>query len=112
MTRLKNCLPLALMMSLVFGGWQAAIAADAKPTIITVSGMDCAGCAKKVTDKLNTVAGVAKAEADLAAKTVKVTAKANATLSPKALWEAVEKADKTPTKLEGPGGMFTEKPKK
>ena len=87
-------------------------AADPKPTIITISNMHCAGCAKKVTDQLNTVIGVGKAEADLAAKTVKITPKTNATLSPKALWEAVEKADKTPTKLEGPDGTFTDKPKK
>ena len=86
-------------------------AADAKPTVITVSNIHCAGCAKKVTDQLATVAGVAKTEADVTAKTVKITPKANATLSPKALWEAVEKADKTPTKLEGPSGTFTAKPK-
>ena len=86
-------------------------AADPKPTTITIPSMHCAGCAKKVTDKLNAVVGVAKAEADMTTKTIKVTAKAAKTISAKALWEAVEKADQTPTKLDGPGGTFTEKPK-
>jgi Cu+-exporting ATPase len=45
-------------------------------------------------------------------QTAKVTPKPKAVLSPKALWEAVEKAKKTPAKLEGPSGTFTAKPKK
>lgn len=102
---------LALAIALTTAATMQLQAADAKPTIITIGNMHCAGCAKKITDQLNTVVGVAKAEADLTAKTVKITPKAAATLSPKALWEAVEKADKTPTKLDGPGGKFTEKPK-
>src|SRR5262249_43948091 len=32
-------------------------------------------------------------------------------VSPRALWEAVEKAGKTPTKLEGPSGTFTARPR-
>jgi len=102
---------LALVIGLLVAGTMQLRAADPKPTVITIPGMHCAGCAKKVTDKLNTVVGVAKAEADMTTKTIKVTAKADKTLSPKALWEAVEKGDLTPTKLDGPGGTFTEKPK-
>lgn len=86
-------------------------AADPPPTTITVSNMHCGGCAKKIATQLTAVTGVAKAEPDVEAKTVKVTPKANVVLSPKTLWEAVEKADKTPTKLEGPNGTFTTKPK-
>jgi copper chaperone CopZ len=102
---------LALTLGLLIAATMPLRAADPKPTVITISNMHCDGCAKKVTDQLVTVVGVAKAEADVAAKTVKIIPKANATVSPKALWEAVEKADKTPTKLQGPGGTFTEKPK-
>jgi hypothetical protein len=53
---------------------------------------------------------VAKAEADLKAKTITVTPKVGAVLSPKAVWEAIEQADEVPTKLTGPSGIFTKKP--
>lgn len=85
-------------------------AADETPTTIAIPGMHCAGCAKKVTDELKVVA-VVKAEADMATKTIKITAKSGKKLSPKDLWEAVEKSEQTPTKLEGPNGTFTAKPK-
>lgn len=85
-------------------------AVDPAPTTISVPELHCAGCAKKVTTKLTTLAGVAKAEADMKAKTITVIPKAGAVLSPKALWEAVEQAEEVPVKLTGPGGTFTKKP--
>jgi hypothetical protein len=33
-----------------------------------------------------------------------------AVLSPRGLWEALEKIEKPPTRLEGPSGVFTAKP--
>lgn len=87
-------------------------ASDAKQTTISIPEMDCGGCAKKLSTALSKVAGVAKVEADLEAKTVKVTPKAQSTMSPKSLWEAVENAGKKPAKLEGPNGSFTTKPTK
>lgn len=79
---------------------------------ITVPAMDCEGCAKKLVDKLAEMKGVAKAEAFVDTKIIKVTPKANATLSPKDLWELVEKVKKAPTKLETPTGTaYTAKPK-
>lgn len=87
-------------------------ASDAKQTTISVSDMHCGGCAKKLATAMSKVAGVSKAETDLEAKTVKITPKAQSTVSPKSLWEAVESAGKTPTKLEGPNGSFTTKPTK
>jgi copper chaperone CopZ len=92
-----------------------ATAADAAPaagvTVIAVEEMDCPTCAKKVVAKLNEVAGVAKAVADTKESKVSVTAKEKATPSPKALWEAVEKAGFKPTRIQGPGGTFTSLPK-
>ena len=88
----------------------AAYAADPEPTTILIPELHCAGCAKKVTTKLTTLPGVAKAEADVKAKTITLTPKAGAILSPKAVWEAVEKEDEVPTKLTGPSGTFTKKP--
>jgi copper chaperone CopZ len=80
-------------------------------TVIAVEEMDCPTCAKKVIAKLNEVAGVEKAVADTKESKVSITAKEKATPSPKALWEAVEKAGFKPTRLQGPGGTFTSLPK-
>lgn len=101
----------ALIVALLTGAWHGAYAADPKPTTITIPEMDCPSCAKKIADKLVKVDGVAKAEADVKTKTIKVTPKPGLAPSPKELWEAVEKLEKTPTRLDGPGGVFTAKPK-
>ena len=84
----------------------------AAPQVATTITLDlhCAGCAKKVETQLATVPGVATISSDVKAKTVTVTGKPEAAVSPRALWEAVEKAGKTPTKLRGPSGTFTAKP--
>ena len=109
MTR-QNCwkqVAAALVALTVGGNLQAA---DPVPTTITVPDMHCGGCATKVAARLSEVTGVAKVQTDLQAKKTVVTPKAQTVLSPRALWEAVEKAGKQPTKLEGPGGTFTAKP--
>lgn len=100
---------LAVCVALTLAGDQARACVEVATTI-SVPGMDCGGCAKKLSTALSKVAGVAKVEADIEAKTLKVTPKAQTTVSPKALWEALEKAGKAPNKLEGPGGTFTSKP--
>lgn len=86
-------------------------AADPVSTKISVPGIHCDGCAKKLATALAAVKGVATIKTDVEAKTVIVTPKPQTALSPKALWEAVEKAKKEPKKLEGPSGTFTERPK-
>lgn len=88
----------------------SAPAADPPATTITIPDMDCASCAKKVGGKVAEVAGVAKVEYDVKARILKVTHKAGATPSPKALWEAVENGGKDPSKLEAPAGTHTKKP--
>jgi len=87
------------------------LAADPPVTTISVQGMHCAGCASKVAGNLQAVAGVNKAHVDAAKAVAIVTTKPNAAPSPRALWEAVEKAGYKPTKLVGPAGTFTAKPK-
>lgn len=87
-----------------------ALAADPAQTVITVEKMHCKVCAKKLVAKLEKVAGVQKVEADVEAKTLTVTPKAKAVVSPKALWETIEKGDDTPKQLTGPSGTFTSKP--
>jgi copper chaperone CopZ len=88
-----------------------ARAADPPPTTISVQGMHCAGCAAKVAGNLQAVVGVQKAEVDTDKALAVVTAKSSVAPSPRALWEAVEKAGYKPTKLIGPAGRFVGKPK-
>ena len=88
-----------------------AYAADPLATTISVKGMHCQGCASKVVRNLQAVQGVNKAEVSAEKAVAVVIAKDNAVPSPKALWEAIEKAGYTPTKLVGPAGTFTKKPK-
>lgn len=101
-----------LLAVLVLGLALVASAQAQQPasTTITIPNMHCAGCAKKVVSQLAAVPGVAAVQPYLQAKKVVVTSRARQVVSPRALWEAVEKADKTPTRLEGPAGTFTAKP--
>ncbi|MBY0232500.1 MAG: heavy-metal-associated domain-containing protein [Gemmataceae bacterium] len=89
---------------------RVAWAADPVPTTVIVPGADCPSCAKKVADRLYAVAGVATVRADVKAQALVVTPRPGQALSPRALWEAVEKSGKTPSRLEGPSGTFTAKP--
>ena len=86
--------------------------ADAATSKIAVDGMTCAGCAKTVGKAVSAVEGVESAVADVKTKTLTVTAKKGATPSPRAMWEAVEKAGYTPTRIEGAAGTFDKKPTK
>jgi copper chaperone CopZ len=81
-------------------------------TAIFVGDMHCSECAQKIANKLYTVKGVSKVSANLKTGIAYVTPAKEKKLSPRALWEAVEKADFTPIKLEGPSGKFMKKPKK
>ena len=100
-----------LMLAATLVSSTRATAAESKTTTISVKGMHCPSCAKKITGKVKAVSGVAEAEADVKAGTISVEPEKDKAPSPKAMWEAVEKAGYTPTKLAGPGGTYTEKPK-
>ena len=91
---------------------ETSVKLDPKASKLTVDGMTCAGCAKTVTKALAAVEGVESVVIDLKAKTAIVTPKADKKLSPKEMWEAVEKAEYKPMKLEGPDGTFEKKPTK
>jgi Cu+-exporting ATPase len=80
-------------------------------TTINIPDLDCGGCAKKVAAKLAEVAGVGAVKPDVEGKKVLVTPKQGQAPSPRALWEAVEKAGKTPKRLEGPTGTYSAKPR-
>ena len=86
--------------------------ADAATSKIAVDGMSCAGCAKTVGKAVSAVEGVESAVADVKTKTLTVVAKKGATPSPRAMWEAVEKAGYKPTRIEGAAGTFEKKPER
>lgn len=84
---------------------------SAVKTVIDVEDMDCPSCAKKIVAKVKDVTGVAKAEPDTGKQKLTVFHAENSKVSPRAVWEAVEKAGFKPVRLEGPTGNFTAKPK-
>lgn len=106
--RTKLAMAAAALSVLALG--QAVLATNPGQTSIIVPDLDCNGCAKKVAAKLYAVPGVGAVSYTLEGKAVFVAPKDQQFLSPRALWEAVEKAGKHPTRLEGPGGTFTKKP--
>ncbi|MBA3312514.1 MAG: heavy-metal-associated domain-containing protein [Planctomycetaceae bacterium] len=89
---------------------EAAVKPSKTETIIMVGEM-CGGCVKRITAKLEPMEGIREVRCDLKAKTVTVVPEPKMTLSPKTLWEALDSIGKTPKKLVGPSGTFTEKPK-
>lgn len=95
---------LASLGSLVHGGGNPPV------TVITVEKLHCGGCAKRVEAKLKEIPGVASVKSDVKTKTLWVNPHPGKTPSPRGLWEAVEKANDRPTKLQGPSGTFTKKP--
>ncbi len=107
----RHFFPFLIAASILLMAANIANAADPAVTTISVKGMQCAACASHVAESLQGLPGVAKAQADASKAVAVVTAKGNVNPSPKALWEAVEKAGYTPVKLVSPSGTFTSKPK-
>lgn len=102
---------ISLIVAFVFvlqGSLHAAPAAGT--TKITIPAMECKSCAKKVAAELSKVPGVVKVDTDVEATVAVITPRPQAVVSPRALWEAVERAGKKPMKLEGPSGSFASKP--
>lgn len=88
----------------------AQAAESAQLTWIFVKDMHCANCAKKIARKLYTVPGVVKVQTHLKEHFAVVTPQAGKSVSPRAVWEAVESIEFEPVKLQGPNGVYTSKP--
>ena len=101
----------ALSLLSLFIAASAALAEQPTHSVITVEKMHCAGCAKKIAARLYTVRGVKEVRVDVKKKTLFVLPQTGATVSPRAMWEAVEKAKDRPIRLAGPSGTFTSKPR-
>ena len=80
------------------------------PTVVTIPHIDDEGCIATATKALKEVEGVGEIKGDIAKKTVTIYPKPGAKLSPKAIWEALDKTEEKPSKLDGPSGLFTSKP--
>ena len=109
MTAFRTSLLYSLMLVLVVAC--AATAADKGTTTIEISKLHCAGCAKRVSKKLQAVANVASADVDLKTSQATVRANKDKQVSAKALWEAVEATGYTPMKLTSADASYTSKPK-
>lgn len=89
----------------------ASQAAEPAHTEVAVEKMCCKGCAQKIASKLYTVRGVKEVKVNIPKKLVFVIPTQSTTLSPKAVWEAVEAGEDTPIRLACPQGTFTQKPR-
>ena len=72
--------------------------------------MHCEACAAKIRRGLFSVAGVVNVKTDVKTHVAVVVPQQNRQPSPRAMWEAVEKAGFQVVQLEGPSGTFNEKP--
>ena len=109
MMKATMCMAVALLAGL------AAVADAQTPapayTRVTLTELHCMGCAKKISGKVSAVPGVAEMRVDLKSATIWAMHKPGMTPSAKALWEAIEEADHTPTRMDTPAGSLTSKPK-
>lgn len=99
-----------ILLSLTSGGIsvaRTAVAADVVTYEITADEMCCGGCAKKVAAQLYTAPGVSNVNANVAGRTVTVTAKPSPKLTVEKLWSAVEKGKGKPSKLISPEATYT-----
>ena len=83
----------------------------ANAAVIHVEKMCCDGCAQKIAAQLYVLRGVKEVRADWKKKVVIVIPQNQARLSPRAIWEAVEKGQDRPVRLACPVGTFTAKPR-
>ena len=71
----------------------------------------CPVCAKKITEAFRKIDGVTDSRADVETKTFVVFPVVGRALSPRELWETVERGGEQPIRLSGPSGSFDAKPK-
>lgn len=102
-----------MILALAIGGAGLVLAGGAPPptyTVIQVEKMHCDGCAARIGGKLQETPGVKGIQYDVAKKLLWVHPQPGTTLSPKTLWEAVERGNDRPVRLQGPSGAFVTKP--
>lgn len=101
----------ALAATLVFTITGIVSAAEPTYTTINVEKMCCDGCAQKIAGQLYVVKGVKEVRVNMEKKLVFVIPQQSKVVSPRAMWEAVQKGEDNPLRLAGPSGTFTTKPR-
>ena len=102
----------ALALLLVALSWSASNGAEPSTlTTITLHSM-CENCAQKMTKTLQQNPDVASVRTDVKSRVVAIVPKSGKELSPKLLWETVEKSGERPVRLAGPNGTFDSKPRR
>lgn len=89
---------------------EPSLTAKNPKTTVTTKKM-CPVCAKKIVAALLQMEGVANASPDVKSKAFIVVPVPGRVLSPRALWETVEKGGEQPIRLAGPNGTFDKKPR-
>src|ERR1700716_984788 len=88
-----------ILVTAVFA--ETAHAANRNQTVITVEGMHCKSCVKKMAAKLSEVPGVARAQGNVSESVMIVISEPDETPSPREMWEAREGAGFQPVKISG-----------
>lgn len=86
------------------------LAAEPAPIIVTTEAIHCPNCVKKVVANVSKVRGVAKVQVNMEKGIITVALQGPQLPAPRVIWEAVERADVKPVRLQGPVGTFTAKP--
>ena len=82
------------------------------PYVATIPHMEDEGCVASIRKEVEKLPWVAKVECDIPNKKATVTPKSGAKASARELWEALDRAGESASKLDGPDGLFTSKPEK
>ena len=104
----------SLLSAVAQQGTRAEDQQQEKPayTVLTIKGMHCGSCANRITKAMQKVKGVAKVTIDVKKGIGVVLPQDPKKLpSPRAQWEAVEKAGFQTALLVGPYGKFDKKPR-
>jgi Cu+-exporting ATPase len=100
------------MTAFVLPGMDAASVSAAPPSTTTVVSVKklCPTCGKKIAQKLEQLPQTHSTSINVEQRTVTVVAKQGQSLSPRIVWEIVEKGGEQPVRLQSPSGTFTAKP--
>ncbi|QDT53924.1 hypothetical protein Pan44_19500 [Caulifigura coniformis] len=101
---------MSMTLCAVCGFDAISTAGEPQPTIVTVKKL-CPTCGKKIVQKLSQMPQVAEATMSVEERTLRVRCAPGGSVSPRAVWEAVESGGEQPVKIQCPAGTFTSKPR-
>lgn len=101
----------AATITVALGCGTVVQAAGSSPATTVTTKKMCPVCAKKIVSRLHQIDGVAEARADVKSRTFVVLPASGRVLSPRALWDIVQKGGEQPIRLAGPAGTFDRRPR-